>query len=137
MVIFSSCGKLTAEKVPTEYVIVDGLGVGDVSHVVLRDRLQMAQDGMFVVTCTFERKTGKLIGSPDIISRGFVFLKEARELVDKARAKTRKILHDADPRSPAFAEYAKNKIRDAVAAVRVRGPHGACFCPVRPYPNGR
>jgi ribonuclease J len=109
-------GKLTTEKVPTEYVMVDGLGVGDVSHIVLRDRLQLAQDGMFVVICTLERKTGRLIGSPDIISRGFVFLKEARELVEKARAKTKKILHDTDPRSPAFEDYAKNKIRDEIGA---------------------
>jgi len=105
---------LTKEKISTEYIMVDGLGVGDVSHIVLRDRLQLAQDGMFVVICTLERKTGKLLGSPDIISRGFVYLKEARELVEKARAKVKKILHDSDKRSPAFAEYTRNKIRDDI-----------------------
>jgi ribonuclease J len=107
-------GKMTEEKYPIEYVMVDGLGVGDVSHVVLRDRLQLATDGMFVVICTLEHRTGKLIGSPDIISRGFVYIKEAHELVEKARARVKKILHDSDRRSPAFEEYTKNKIRDEI-----------------------
>ena len=107
-------GKVTMDKYPIEYIMVDGLGVGDVSHVVLRDRLQLAADGMFVVICTLERDTGKLIGSPDIISRGFVYIKEARDLVEKARAKVKKILHDSDRRSPTFEEYTKNKIRDDI-----------------------
>jgi ribonuclease J len=109
-----SGGKMTNDKYPIEYIMVDGLGVGDVSHVVLRDRLQLAADGMFVVICTLERNTGKLIGSPDIISRGFVYLKDAHELVEKSRARVRKILNDTDPRSPAFEEYTKNKIRDDI-----------------------
>jgi len=107
-------GKLLPEKYPIEYIMVDGLGVGDVSHIVLRDRLQLAADGMFVIICTLERDTGRLIGSPDIISRGFVYIKEARELVEKARAKVKKILHDSDRRSPTFEEYTKNKIRDDI-----------------------
>jgi ribonuclease J len=107
-------GKVTDDKYAIEYVMVDGLGVGDVSHVVLRDRLQLATDGMFVVICTLERRTGKLLGSPDIISRGFVYLKEAQGLVEKSRAKIRKILQDTDPRSPAFVEYTKSKIRDDI-----------------------
>ena len=61
--------RLTEEKVPAEYVFVDGLGVGDVSEVVLRDRQMMAADGMFVIIATVDKKTGKLMGSPDIISR--------------------------------------------------------------------
>jgi ribonuclease J len=105
---------LLPEKYPIEYIMVDGLGVGDVSHVVLRDRLQLAADGMFVIICTLERDTGRLIGSPDIISRGFVYIKEAHELVEKARAKVKKILHDSDRRSPTFEEYTRNKIRDDI-----------------------
>ena len=107
-------GVVTKDKYPIEYIMVDGLGVGDVSHVVLRDRLQLATDGMFVVICTLEHRSGKLIGSPDIISRGFVYIKDARELVEKARARVKKILHDSDRRSPAFEEYTKNKIRDDI-----------------------
>jgi ribonuclease J len=107
-------GRLTNHYVPTDYVMVDGLGVGDVSEVVLRDRQQLAADGMFVVIVTIDKRTGTLIGSPDIISRGFVYLKESKELIERARAKVKKILHDTDPRSPAFEDYLKNKIRNDI-----------------------
>lgn len=109
-----SGGHLTKEYVPTEHVMVDGLGVGDVSHIILRERRQMADDGMFVVIVTIDQKNGELIGSPDIISRGFVYMKESRELIEKARAKIKKILKETDRHSPAFEEYLKNKIRHEV-----------------------
>ncbi|MBI4133140.1 ribonuclease J [Candidatus Uhrbacteria bacterium] len=107
-------GKLTKEYVPTEHIMVDGLGVGDVSHVILRERRQLAEDGMFVVIVTIDQKTGALIGSPDIISRGFVYMKESRELIEKARARIKKILKDSDRRTPAFEDYIRNKIRNEV-----------------------
>ncbi|MEK7189582.1 MAG: ribonuclease J [Patescibacteria group bacterium] len=104
--------RLTTEYVPSEYVMVDGLGVGDVSNVVLRDRRVMAEDGMLVVIATIEKKTGRLIGNPDLISRGFIYMKENKELVEKTRMRAKKLLRDGDPRSPAFAEFIKNKIRN-------------------------
>ena len=107
-------GRLTDRYVATDYVMVDGLGVGDVSEIVLRDRQQLATDGMFVVIATIDRRTGALVGSPDIISRGFVYLKESRELIERARNLVRKILKDTDPKSPAFEEHIKNKIRNEV-----------------------
>ena len=110
-------GKLTDQKVSTEYIMVDGLGVGDVTNIVLRDRQQLAEDGMFVVIVTIDTKTGDLIGNPDIISRGFVYLKENRELIEKARAKVKKMLKDSDPNSPAFEDYIKNKIRNDVGSL--------------------
>ena len=85
-------GKLTNKRVPAEYVMVDGLGVGDVSEIVLRDRKMMAGDGMFVVIATINKKTGKVIGNPDIISRGFIYMKESRELLFEVRKKVRKIV---------------------------------------------
>ena len=72
--------KKTKEKVPTDYVFVDGLGVGDVGDVVLRDRQMLAQDGMFVVIATFDSKTRRLRGNADLISRGFVYMRESKEL---------------------------------------------------------
>ena len=69
-------GELTKEKVVTDYVMVDGLGVGDVSDIVLRDRKTMAEDGMIVVIATIDSKTGDPIGNPDIISRGFIYMKD-------------------------------------------------------------
>lgn len=107
-------GRLSEEKVMTDYVMVDGLGVGDVSHIVLRDRRMLAEDGMFVVIVTIDTKTGDLIGNPDIISRGFVYLRESKELIEKARAKVKKMLRDSDPNSPAFEDYIKNKIRNEI-----------------------
>ena len=103
--------KLTNEKVPTEYVMVDGLGVGDVSAVVLRDRRMMAEDGMFVIIATVKKKTGELIGSPDIISRGFIFMKESRDLIEEAREIARKTVGKG--KKPAFDPMIlKNKMRD-------------------------
>jgi len=107
-------GKLTREKVPVDYVMVDGLGVGDVSEVVLRDRVALAEDGIFVVIATIDKKTGALVGSPDIISRGFVYMRENKELIERSRAFIKKLLKDNDPRSGAFEDHLKNKIRNDV-----------------------
>lgn len=109
-------GRLSQEKVPTDYVMVDGLGVGDVSNIVLRDRRVMAEDGMIVVIATIDSKTGDPIGNPDIISRGFVYMKENRELIEKTRMKVKKIVKDHDPRTPADDDYIKNKIRNEVGS---------------------
>ncbi len=107
-------GRLTKEKVLTDYVMVDGLGVGDVSNIVLRDRRVMAEDGMIVVIATIDSKTGDTIGNPDIISRGFVYMKENKELIQKTRMKVKKIVKDHNPRTPADDDYVKNKIRNDV-----------------------
>lgn len=104
--------RLTRETVPVDYVMVDGIGVGDVSNIVLRDRMALAEDGIFVVIATVSKKTGALASSPDIISRGFVHMRENKELIEKARAMTKKILKDTDPKSPAFEEHLKNKLRN-------------------------
>jgi ribonuclease J len=107
-------GRLTNETVPTEYIMVDGLGVGDVSNIVLRDRMMMAEDGMFVVISTVRRKTGELVGSPDIISRGFVYLKENKKLIEEARRLVKKICIDKNPDRPAEPNEIKNKLREQV-----------------------
>ena len=110
----ASGARLTEETAVTDYVMVDGLGVGDVSHIVLRDRRMLAEDGMFVVIVTIDTKTGELVGNPDIISRGFVYLRESKELIEKARSKVKKMLRDSDPNSPAFKDYVKNRIRNEI-----------------------
>ena len=74
--------------------MVDGLGIGDVGNIVLRDRQVMSQDGMFVVIVTVDNETLELIGSPDIISRGFVYLREAKGLLQESRKKVRQIVND-------------------------------------------
>lgn len=107
-------GQLTKEKVPTDYVMVDGLGVGDVSHIVLRDRRLMAEDGMIVIITTVDSATGEPIGNPDIISRGFVYMKDNKELIEKTRMKVKKIVKEHDPRTPADDDFIKNKIRNDI-----------------------
>jgi len=109
-----SVGQLTKEKVPSDYVMVDGLGVGDVSEVVLRDRLMMAGDGMIVIIATIDSKTGEIIGNPDIISRGFIYMKESRELIEKTRMRVKKIVKDKNPMTPLDDDYIKNKIRNDI-----------------------
>ncbi len=107
-------GRLLDEHVPADYVMVDGLGVSDSNDVVLRDRKQLSEDGMFVVIVTMDLKTGELLGNPDIISRGFVYLKESKDLIEKTRARVKHLLRDSDPRSPTFEDYIKNKIRNDI-----------------------
>ncbi|MCK5211636.1 ribonuclease J [Candidatus Parcubacteria bacterium] len=109
-------GKLTSEKVPADYVMVDGLGVGDVSNIVLRDRRVMSADGMIVAIATIDSKTGEPIGNPDIISRGFVYMKENRKLIEDTRMKVKKIVKDHDSRTPADSDFIKNKIRNEIGS---------------------
>jgi ribonuclease J len=94
-VISASKTKITIEKekVPADYVMVDGLGVGDVGEIVLRDRQMLAKEGMFVIVAVVDRKTGKVVGSPDIISRGFVYLRESKELLAETRRKVISIIN--------------------------------------------
>jgi ribonuclease J len=89
-------GQLTKEKVNTDYVMVDGLGVGDVSDIVLRDRKTMAEDGMIVVIATIDSKTGDPIGNPDIISRGFIYMKDNKDLIQDTRMRIKKIVKETD-----------------------------------------
>jgi len=78
-------------KVPSESVLVDGLGIGDVGNIVLRDRQAMATDGIFVCIVTIDRQTHEIVTSPDIISRGFVYMRAAEELIREARSEVRRI----------------------------------------------
>lgn len=109
-------GRLTEKKVPSEYVFVDGLGVGDVSQVVIRDRQVLAADGMVVVIATVDSKTGALIGSPDIISRGFIYMKENKGLIEETRTLVKRAVSDHDKNSSADNDYLKRKIRDDIGA---------------------
>lgn len=86
--------KKLKEKAPTDFVMVDGLGVGDVKEVVLRDRQHLAEDGIFVIIAIVDSKTGKIRTSPDIISRGFIYLKESQDLLKEVRQRTRKIVEE-------------------------------------------
>ncbi len=83
------------KMVPFNYVMVDGLGVGDIGEVVLRDRKALAEDGMFVIVAVVDRNEGKIKGSPDIISRGFIYLRESKDLLYQTRKKVNYIVNQA------------------------------------------
>jgi len=83
------------EVVPSNYIMVDGLGIGDVGEVVLRDRKALAEDGMFVIIAVVNKQLGEIKGSPDIISRGFIYLKESKDLLYQTRKKTIQIVNRA------------------------------------------
>ena len=73
------------DKVHTGAVLVDGLGVGDVGNIVLSDRQHLAEDGIIIVVLTLERRTNRLLAGPDIVSRGFVYVRESEQLMEDAR----------------------------------------------------
>lgn len=102
-------------KITTGYVFIDGLGVGDVGEVVIRDRQVMAQDGMFVIIMTLDRRTGKLINQPDIISRGFIYMKGNDDLIREVKHEVRKLVENKgkEKLEPNWA-YLRNIIRDEV-----------------------
>jgi len=103
------------EIILSYYVMVDGLGVGDVGEIVLRDRQTLAKDGMFVIIAVVDRQTGKIKGSPDIISRGFVYLRESQELLKQTRRKVIEIVSQAvGSEGIVNWAYIKDEIRNKV-----------------------
>jgi ribonuclease J len=108
-------GKLTEEKVPSNYVMVDGLGVGDIGQVVLRDRQVLARDGMFTIVTIIDSKNKRVIGEPQVTSRGFIYVKENFDLVNATKKKVREVVHNATSKDEAVNwTYVKDEIRDVV-----------------------
>lgn len=104
------------EKVPSSPLVVDGFAIGDMQEVVLRDRQMLAKDGMFVIIATIHLKTGKLRKSPDIISRGFIYLRESQDLLNQARLLIKKTVEDsARGMNPVDLDYVKNNLSDVVS----------------------
>jgi ribonuclease J len=102
-------GRLAGE-VRGGYVFVDGLGVGDVGQVVLRDRQHLSRDGFLIAVVAVDEKTGELLAEPDIISRGFVYMRESEELIEQSREQVLIALEKSS--SPAVI---RTKIRETLS----------------------
>ena len=106
--------EVSKEKVDTGYVMVDGLGVGDVEEVVLRDRRMLAEDGMVVLIVTIDRRTGRVMKNPDIISRGFIYLRENQDMLKDMRQRIRGIVGRIPRTKNVDADYLKSLFRDQI-----------------------
>jgi ribonuclease J len=104
------------EKVPNSPLVVDGFAIGDMQEVVIRDRQALSKDGMFVIIATVNLKTGKLRKSPDIISRGFIYLRESQELLNQSRLLIKKTVEDSTRgMNPVDLDYVKNTLTDTMS----------------------
>ncbi len=98
--------------VPTGSVLVDGLGIGDVGNVVLRDRKHLSQDGLIIVAMAFDRTNGVLVSGPDVISRGFVYVRENEDIIEGIREVVRKIISSYERIEGSDWPSIKNRIKD-------------------------
>jgi ribonuclease J len=102
-------GKVTAGR-----VLVDGLGVGDVGNIVLRDRRQLSQDGILIIVLTMNKQTGEVLSGPDIVSRGFVYVRESEALMDEARERVEQALDRCQDNNITEWAAIKSNVRDAL-----------------------
>ena len=102
-------GKVTSGK-----VLVDGLGVGDVGNIVLRDRRQLSQDGIMIVVVTIDKESGTIVSGPDIVSRGFVYVREAEDLMENARIKVQNALSKCEGNSISEWSAIKSTVRESL-----------------------
>lgn len=107
-------GVRKAGKVPSGQVLVDGLGVGDVGNIVLRDRRQLSQDGILIVVITIDKQSGTVIAGPDIISRGFVYMRESEGLIEEAREEAKRILAECESQHVTEWGVLKSSVKDGL-----------------------
>lgn len=113
--VADEAGVKEGPKVTSGVVLIDGAGIGDVQEIVLKDRLAMSADGVFMIIATVDKRTGKLKTSPDIISRGFIYMKDNVELLQKSRQLVQNIFDKRDISTPPSSLIIKTRMRDDVA----------------------
>ena len=111
----SESGMKKVGTVPAGRVLVDGLGVGDVGSIVLRDRKHLGEDGLIVVVCTISSETGHVVAGPDVVSRGFVYVRESEPLIDDARALVNRILDGCADSGVRDWGTLKTKVKDGLS----------------------
>ena len=104
----------TAGTVVAGKVLVDGLGVGDVGNIVLRDRKHLSQDGLIVVVVTISKETGQVVAGPDIISRGFVYVRESEDLMEEARGVIKDALAKCEEKQITEWGTIKSEVRESL-----------------------
>lgn len=107
--------RMLREKAPAELSMVDGFSIGDVQHVVIRDRQMLAQDGIFVVIAVIDLRNGKIRKSPDIIARGFVYVRESQELLQETRRIIKDTVEGAARGRPINFEFIKGLLTDNIS----------------------
>jgi len=113
----SEKAKVLPKKIKTDYVFVDGLGIGDIGHVVLRDRQMLAEDGMFVITVLIDSRTKEVVGNPQVTSRGFIYVKDNFDLVNETKRKVKKAVNDTTSKNTSIdRKYIENSIRETVGS---------------------
>ena len=105
---------LTSSAVQSGQVFVDGLGVGDVGNIVLRDRRHLSQDGLMIVVVAINKYTGEILSGPDIVSRGFVYVREAEDLVNEAKSVVNEALSSCERNFMNEWSYIKTLIKDTL-----------------------
>jgi len=106
-------GARVRDHISADYVYVDGLGVGDIDHVVLRDRQHLASDGMIVIVIAVDKRSGRVVGKPDVVSRGFVDVEESEELLERTRDMVVAALEGAN--HIAESGVIHSKVKEAIA----------------------
>ncbi|MCD8120057.1 MAG: ribonuclease J [Lachnospiraceae bacterium] len=108
-------GKVTG-KVQSGSLLIDGLGVGDVGNIVLRDRQNLAENGIIIVVMTMEKESGQIVAGPDIVSRGFVYVREAEELMEEARGIVDEAVHSCEFRHISDWGKIKMVVRESLSS---------------------
>lgn len=111
---FTAAGGRIMNTIPANGIYVDGLGVGDVGSVVLRDRQILSQDGIFIVFIVIDNKERSVVAGPDIVSRGFVYVKESEELLGEARENVAKVLNDLKQKNISDWSTIKSSIKESM-----------------------
>ncbi len=114
IVEFTKDSGTIAGSVPAGNILVDGLGVGDVGNIVLRDRKHLSEDGLIVVVVTISKQDGSVISGPDIVSRGFVYVRESEDLMEEARMIVREVLIECEKNKITDWATLKSNIKDAL-----------------------
>jgi len=104
----------TEKFVPTNYVMVDGLGVGDISEIVLRDRQILAQDGIFIIITPVDKRTGLLLKDPEVVSRGFVYMKESKDLINETKKQIQSIVYHLAKEQVFNESYLRNTLKEEI-----------------------